>query len=235
MANRHRPRRGPAGSNILVTGDTGTTAGPQGGAKPGASESGDLQSREFGVPQADIPGGLRHKVNPEARPAETTVKPERPADYHKYHGVPSDDGQYAETPGVELDKPPKAAPEPKFDDAVPVYIVEQGSRGKVVRRFGSEGPLTVPVTFPQTATGVEPLRILNRDLKRSRAYVTVESTNGTIRIGSFEDVQDGRGLKVVNQTTLILEEQDDLWAGNTGANPGVISVAWETEIEAGGS
>src|SRR5229473_836208 len=106
MASK-RPRRGRPGPNVLVEGDTGPRE-PQGGARPGARESGDLKSREFGVPQADLPGGVVHVVNPETRQAKTAAKAERPADYHKYHGVPSDDGQY-ETPPDESDlrKPPK--------------------------------------------------------------------------------------------------------------------------------
>jgi len=236
MANRHRPRRGPAGSNVLVTGDTGTTAGAQGGAKPGASESGDLDSREFGVPQADIPGGLRHVVNPESKPAKTAEKQLRPADEHKYHGVPPIDfGPYEDVPGTEHDKPLKASPEPKINEAVPVVIVEQGSRGRVCRRFLSEGPLTVPVTFPQTATGIEPLRLLNRDLKRSKVYITNEGSTGIMRIGSFADCQDGRGMKLTNNSEVTIEAQDDLWICNTGLASGIMSWGWETEVEVGGS
>src|SRR5260221_6197826 len=136
MAKRPRPRRGPAGSNVLVTGDKGIAAGPQGGAKPGASESGDLDSREFGVPQADIPGGLRHVVNPETKPAKTAEKQLRPADEHKYHGVPPMDfGPYQDVPGTEHDKPARSATEPKYSDAVPVYEVQRPGHKRKIRRL----------------------------------------------------------------------------------------------------
>ena len=58
-----RPRRGRPGPDVLVEGDTGPRQ-PQGGARVREvfRESGDLASREFGVPQADVPGGLKSDI-----------------------------------------------------------------------------------------------------------------------------------------------------------------------------
>src|SRR5260221_6187388 len=195
MANRHRPRRGPAGGNVLVTGDVGIAAGAQGGAKPGASESGDLDSREFGVPQADIPGGLRHVVNPETKPARTAEKQLRPADEHKYHGVPPmDHGQYAETPGTELDKPARPAPEPKLNDAVPVYIQEGPGHKRKIRKLITEGPQAI------AGATVDPVRIADRDPDRVKFWICNETTaSGAgaagpgVRIGDWETAADNRG------------------------------------------
>lgn len=160
--SKNRPRRGEPGPDVLVSGDTGEYH-PQGGARTGADmyrESGDLDAREFGVPQADLPGGVLHVVNPETHPARTAPRPERPADYHKYHGVPSDDGQYEPTPDeTTLGTPPRPAPVPVVPDAVPVWIVEQGSARKTRRTA-----ITDTIMLP--AVGSDPARICNADDSR---------------------------------------------------------------------
>jgi hypothetical protein len=229
MANRHRPRRGPAGHNILVTGDTGTTAGAQGGAKPGASESGDLDSREFGVPQADIPGGLRHVVNPETTPAATAAKQLRPADEHKFHGVPPMDfGQYADVPGTEQDKPGRPEPEPKTDDAVPVYLVERGGDERMIRRLVVAGPLTLAIGAVQ--------RIADRDPHRRRLYVCKEASTGACRITSDRfEAEQGIGLAIPSTTLQSFDTQDEVFVTNTGAATTVISWGFDTDVPASGA
>lgn len=166
---KSRPRRGPAG-NPIVAGDTGIFGGPQGGAEPGATESGDLEAREYGVPQADIPGGVRHLVNPQTRPRKTADKPERPADYHKEHGViPQDDGLYVVPPDATEERPPKAAPEPSYADAVPVYIQSAPGRKPRIRVLVSEGPQNIP------ATTIDPIRIADRDPHRYKFWICNEN------------------------------------------------------------
>lgn len=235
MANRHRPRRGPAGGSVLVSGDTGTTAGPQDGARPGASESGDLDSREFGVPQADIPGGLRHKVNPETTPAQTADKQLRPADEHKYHGVPPlDFGPYEDVPGVEHDKPARPAPEPKLTDAVPVRIVEEGSgKRKVIRAMTTIGPLTI-------ANGdTAPHRVCDRDPGRVSVFFMNE--NGTranaLRVGTRAECDQGAGYFIGGASGSGFElkgVQDEIYVWN----PSAAAITWSaliiTEIPASG-
>lgn len=234
MANRHRPRRGPAGSNVLVSGDVGTAAGPQGGAKPGASASGDLDAREFGVPQADIPGGLRHKVNPEAVPADTARKQLRPADEHKYHGVPPlDFGPYADVPGVEHDKPPRPEPEPKFSDAVPVYIQQGPGHKRKLRVFATVGPFTIP------NGDVAPRKVADRDPDRVTVFITNE--NGTraneLRIATREEVDQSAGFALPgNGGPFELKGvQDEIYVWNPNAAAVTWSALLVTEVEATGA
>jgi hypothetical protein len=234
MANRRsRPRRGGGGSNVLVSGDTGPR-GPQGGAAPGASESGDLAAREYGVPQADVPGGKRHWVNPQARPAATVPEPERPADYHKYHGVPSDGGQY-ETPGSEVGKAPRPAPEPQFTEPVPVFIQQEPGRKQRIRALITEGPVSLPVF---TGAGVDPMRIADRDPHRVKLWICNEDSNVAhfIRIGAWETVTDGRGLQIPGgQKLQDFNTQDAVYVIQASSGSGVvISWGYETEVEASG-
>ena len=232
MTTRHRPRRGP---NVIVEGDTGIFGGPQGGAKPGASESGDLQSREFGVPQADIPGGLKHLVNPQTRPAPTVDKGERPADYHKYHGVePTEPGQYV-TPPKDIGKLPKPEPIPKseYADAVPVRIVER--RLKTIRALVTEGPITL------AAGTTDPFRLADRDPDRVKFWICNEATaSGAgaagpgVRIGDFETCADLRGLLIPAATLKDFLSQETVYVTNQSGTAVTISWGYETEIPASG-
>jgi hypothetical protein len=211
MANRRRPRRGQPGPDVLVDGGTGAYAGAQGGArklKEAWRESGDLESREFGVPEADLPGGIRHVVNPETVQAKTVAPPERPADYHKYHGVPSDDGLY-ETPDPEITRAARPAPVPKLHDAVPVFIVE-GLDGRVRREVACDS-----VLVSGTALGaVDPVRLCGRDENRVDIRLLNEDAANNLRIGSYSELAEGRGsmLPAVTNTYTTLTTQDELFA-----------------------
>lgn len=233
MANR-KPRRGnPGGGNVLVTGDTGTTAGPQGGARPGPHESGNLAAREYGVPQADLPGGIPHVVNPESRPAATQGKQLKPADYRKYHGVPPiDNGQY-ETPSPHVTRGPAPVPVPHRDEAVPVYVVQEPGRHKVIRTLTTIGPLTIP------ANDTLPRKVCDRDLDRVTLFIMNE--NGTraneLRVGSYEDTlqQAGYFIGGASGTGFEIKNcQDEVWIWN----PNTSSITWSalliTEIPVSG-
>lgn len=235
--SRNRPRRGEPGPDVLVSGDTGEYH-PQGGARGPADaflESGDLDAREFGVPQADLPGGVLHVVNPETHAARTAAKPERPADYHKYHGVPSDDGQYEPTPDETTLHTPAPDPVPKASEAaVPVYIVEGGGKDKVIRTLVTEGPVTIP-----NAT-VDPFRLADRDPRRVKFWICNETTAsaGTapgIRIGDWETCTDLRGLLIPAATIKDFNSQDALYCTNQSGSPVTISWGYETEIPAAGA
>jgi hypothetical protein len=227
MAARHRPRRGEPGPDVLETGDVGEYH-PQGGAredKDAYRESGNLQSREFGVPQADLPGGKGHFINTQARPAKPAVPPERPADYHKYHGVPSDDGLY-EVPDADLGKPPRPAPVPKIPDAVPVYIVE-GTEGRVIRS-ASLRHVVVPAS-----TAAEPVRVCGRDARRVEVRLLNEDTATDIRVAETRNGLTA-GPGGVNGGALIpwpansytdIKTQDELYAiGATGSGTPLLSI-----------
>jgi hypothetical protein len=239
MANkRTRVRRGHPGPDVLVTGDDGTYGGPQGGArrlKEAFRESGDLESRQFGVPEADLPGGIRHFVNPETRSAEPGVPPERPADYHKYHGVPSDNGLY-ETPDPEVSRAARPAPVPKISDAVPVYLTERPGDARSIRALFTEGPVTI-------ASGtVDPVRIADRDPDRVTFWICNETTaSGTgasgpgVRIGDWETTGDGRGLLIPAATIKDFDTQDALYLINTSGSAITVSWGYLTEVPAAGT
>jgi len=235
--NRRRPRRGPAGPNVLVEGDTGIAAGPQGGAKDGATESGDLAAREFGVPQADIPGGLKHLVNPESVPAATVEVIPRPADYHKEHGVEPDDWEGYQVPPDESirERAERPAPEPHWNDAVPVYITDGPGKGNRILALVVEGP----VTFPSGT--VDPVRIAVRDPHRRKFWIVNETTaSGAgaagpgVRIGDWETTGDGRGLLIPAAQMKDFNSQDDIYLINNSGSSVTVSFGYETMVPAAG-
>lgn len=239
----HRPRRGPAGPNVIVEGDPGSTTGvsrdAQGGAGEPASVSGDLASREFGVPQADIPGGVRHLVNPETHVYPTPEIPRRPADYHKEHGVePIDWGEYV-TPPDESEHVPadRRPPEPRWNDAVPVYITESpGDKGDRIRMLITDGPITYP-----TGT-VDPERIAVRDPHRFKFWICNETTPSAagaatpgVRIGDWETTGEGRGMLIPAGSIKDFNSQDDIYLINISGSSVTVSFGYETEVEVAGA
>ena len=249
MANR-RPRRGnpskdghapghPSRRNVLIAGDTGIFGGAQGGAQPGATESGDLAAREFGVPQADLPGGVKHLVNPQTRATKPPGVHERPADEHKFHGVePIDFGQYVTPPDATEERFPHPAPEPSYPDAVPVYIKQDPGGRPRIRVLITEGPQNIPTT----ATAFDPIRIADRDQHRVKFWIQNEAaagatpaTNG-VRIGDWETVADGRGLLIPGGSTSPRDfnTQEAVFVINPSAAALNISYGYETEIEMAG-
>jgi hypothetical protein len=244
MANRRghrgrggRPQRGHGGGagGVLVHGDTGIAAGPQGGAQPGASESGNLEAREFGTPQADVPGGLKHLVNPETVAAEPIDKPPRPADYHNEHGVePPDWGQF-ERPSTEDEdhKPPAAEHIPEADLAIPVYLVEGKGEAKQLLALVTEGP----VSFPSGTT--DPQRLANRDRRRRKFWIANEatpnpagSTNPGVRIGDWDTCADGRGLLIGAGQIKDFATKEAVYLTNQSGTAVTISWGYETDTPA---
>lgn len=236
-----RPKRGPAGPNVLVKGDTGIAGGPQGGAGEPASVSGDLAAREFGVPQADIPGGLKHLVNPETIPAPTSEIPRRPADYHKEHGVEPLDWEGYRTPPDETEdhRAERPAPEPRWNDAVPVYVTDGPGKGNRLLMLVTEGPLTVAST--PAGQPVDPLRIAVRDPHRRKFWIVNETTAGGAgqavpgpRVGDWETTSDGRGLLIQAASTQDFNSQDDIYLINNSGSSVTVSFGYETMVEAAG-
>ena len=237
-----RPHRGSRdGRNVLVSGDVPGDLGtrqPQGGArtlKEAFRESGDLESREFGVPEADIPGGVRHLINPETHAEKPPGVYERPADYHKYHGVESDNGQYYPSPD-DVGKPRGTVAVPRVSDAVPVYIVEGGGKEKRIRALTTEGPMAI-------ATGTtDPVRLGTRDPRRTKFWICNETTpavaGGTgpgVRIGTLEDTADNRGLLIPAGQIKDFNTQETVYVTNQSGSTVTISWGYETEVPAAGT
>lgn len=238
MAARHRPHRGPAGPEIEV-GDPFGQYEKQGGAQPGDTESGNLQAREYGVPQADIPGGLNHLANRQSEAEKPAHKGERPADAHKYHGVPPHDNGLYHKPerADELGAQAKAEPEPKFDETVPVRVVQAYGERYPIRKLITEGPQTV--TGPEP--GSDPIRLADRDPKRSKFWICNETTATGVgqagplfRIGDWETVADGRGLAIPANTIKDFNTQDSVYAHVASGVTVTFSFGYETEIEGTG-
>lgn len=242
--NGHKPRRGAPGPNVLVTGDTGIPGGPQGGARDvqreGPSASGDLAAREYGVPQADLPGGVRHLVNLQTFVDSPAPYEPRPADYHKEHGVEPDDwGQYV-TPPDESEHYPAERPIPldHIPDAVPVYEVQHPHKDRYIRTA-----VCFNVNIRSNATGQEPSRICNRDPNRVMVLLLNEDSTNDVRIssgltelqlsqaaGSAGSADEGAIiLHNLNSYTKI-ETQDQLFGLSTAASSVRLSVILVTEI-----
>jgi len=235
-----RPHRGPPGPDVLVTGDTGPRQ-PQGGARDiareGPSESGDLAAREFGVPQADLPGGVRHLVNPQTRVDSPAPYEPRPADYHKEHGVePHDWGQYV-TPPDESEHHPAERPLPVPHDpgAVPVYILEAPHKRRTIRT-------TICSNVNVRAAGQEPSRLCNRDPNRVELHILNEDSTVDIRVSEkFSELQGtsaqgtgpaGAGALIWHGTNSYtkLKTQEQLFAITTSAAAARMSVIQIVEI-----
>lgn len=239
--NRRRPRRGPAGPNVLVEGDPGSTIGvsrdAQGGAEDGATESGNLAAREFGVPQADIPGGVRHLVNAETVPTATVEVIPRPADYHKEHGVKPPDWEGYQVPPDESvpERATRPAAEPAWHDAVPVYVTDGPGKGNRILALVTEGPVTYP-----TGT-VDPVRIAVRDQHRRKFWIVNETTASGAgaagpgpRIGDWETTGDGRGMLIPAAQMKDFNSQDDIYLINNSGSSVTVSFGYETSVEAAG-
>lgn len=231
MPTRHRPRRGP---NPIVAGDTGAYAGPQGGARTGRDrfrESGDLDSREYGVPQADLPGGKTHVVNPETHHDKPPGVPERPADYHKYHGVESDDGSY-ETPDASVGPPQPPVPLKKqeWHEAVPVKMVQDPDRVKVLRRAVAE-----TITCVSSATPNEPTRICGRDPYRDEIMLLcTDAANDILFAYEQATLLEGRGATLKHTATSYtrIATQDYLYAWSASSTAtSTLSVVVITETQ----
>ena len=228
-----RPRRGGPGPDVLVSGDVGEYH-PQGGARDGASESGDLAAREYGVPQADLPGGKGHVINPETRPVRPGGVPERPADYHKYHGVPSDDGDY-DTPDGEVGHAPRPVPVRKVPDAIPVYIIEQGSPHRNIRLA-----VTDEILLP--AVGSDPARVCNWDLGRDEVMMLCTDpghdalfSDDRASLADATITAHGR-CALLSHTAVAytrVATQGELWATSADANASHLAIVIITTVASG--
>ena len=182
MATRHKPRRGyDPHDRELIYGDEGEYE-KQGGAAPGPSESGNLMSREFGVPQADIPGGKTHLVNPETQHHRPPARPQQQPVVNA-HGVPPNELQYSfPSKADEIGKAPRPAPEPKhLDDVVPVRIVAEEGEAQWIKKT-----LCFNVRV-KAVQGGDVTRIVDRDEHRLKLKILNEDSTTDIRVSHQEE------------------------------------------------
>jgi len=197
-------------------------------------ESGNLESREYGVPQADIPGGKAHVANPQTVPEKPPGVPDRPADYHKYHGVPSDDGPY-ETPDDTVGRAPRPAPVPEIQDAVPVWIVERGVGKRKSKRVAYTDTISLP------AVGSDPARLCNADESRDEVLLLCTSgSNNALFSDSYASLaaatattHGGCGFLSNSATSYLrLATQEQLWATSDTSTASQVAVVVVTEVPA---
>jgi hypothetical protein len=193
------------------------------------------------VPQADIPGGKGHVASGQSVPERPPGVPDRPADYHKYHGVPSDDGPY-ETPDAEVGRAPRPAPVPEISEAVPVYIVEEpAARSK--RREAAFDSISVASATSVTSGTAEPTRILNRDDSRVEVLILNEDSSVDIRVSQDKSQLmnpqaqgapggGGGGALIWHGTNSYTKfvTQAEMWAVTTTSANALLSVIVVTEV-----
>jgi hypothetical protein len=214
----------------------GTEGGLGGEPGPDKAERGAATpaGRQLGLDSRDIPGGQPHVVNPESTHHKPVPKDPRPlfTDERLSHGVAdplaeTHDGW--EKPSDEITPAARPAPVPKFEDAVPVRIV-QGVKSRVIR-VSSVDSITVP---GNTANNV-PVRICNIDLNRVQLQLLNEDTANDVRVGQREDLITGKGALISHFTNsyLRLHTQDEMFALGAGTAAVKLSVITETEVAAG--
>jgi hypothetical protein len=136
--------------------------------------------------------------------------------------APDDWGDYV-TPSDESEHVPvlRPAPEPQFEDAVPVYIVDRPGRRGINR--SSPRRIAVP------AAGGVPVRVVAENHDRAGVLLLNESAT-IIRIGETESDASTRGAALpASQTSYLwIASQDSLYAiADTGTSQLTLSVIEE--------
>jgi hypothetical protein len=180
-------------------------------------------------------------ASPQAVPERPPGVPDRPADNHKYHGVPSDDGPY-ETPDGTVGRAPRPAPVPEISQAVPVYIVEEPtSRSK--RREAAFDSISVAAGTSVTSGAAEPTRILNRDDARVEVLILNEDSTVDIRVSQDKSQLmnpqaqgaaggGGGGALIWHGTNSYTKfaTQAEMWAVTTTSAKALLSIIVVTEV-----
>jgi hypothetical protein len=222
-----RPRGGP-----LVA---GSPVGPRADqAEPGADTP---AGRQLGLDGRYIPGGKTHLVNPES--PSTPPREGKAGDLFEgmnAHGVPDDTGEPGyEVPSAHVGPAPRPAPEPKLDDAVPVYMVERPGKRKVTR---------VTAMFNVLApanTAALPARLCSPDEARVEVRVLNEDPANDVRVGMLEDINDsGQGggaaggalISHCASSYTTIPTQGELFCHSTGASSVRVSVMLVSEAYA---
>ena len=235
-----RPKRGKAGPEIEI-GDPFGQYERQGGGGDGATEPGNLMSREYGVPQAAIPGGVNHLINKQAHPERPPGRPQQQPVVNA-HGVPPADLQY-EFPqkADELVHQPKPEREPEHehDYAVPVWLRPKPGREDMYRDCEPSN-----VNVPAIGGLPGPARVCN--INRDRVKIGLLNEDGTtdIRIGQLQELLTasaqgtgpaGNGALIWHGTNSYtwIETQGELYAVTTSATLSArLSVIEITEVRA---
>lgn len=208
---RQRPKRGASprdnGLVEIIEGDNppyGEGYGPQG--EPGPFPYfGDEPTREFGTPDADIPGGLKHLINKPTAHKKPPATYERPADYHKYHGVaPTEPGHDYDRPVVhdeEASRRARPVPEPKVhEDAVPVRIVAEEGEDTWIKKT-----MAFNIRVNKVQAG-DVTRICDRDPHRLKLKVLNEDSSTDIRVSNSEselEIASAQGTGIAGEGALI--------------------------------
>jgi hypothetical protein len=214
--SRKRPRRGPAGID----------------ADKGNRFAGEPVGRALGLDSRDIPGGQAggHLVNAQTIPTRPQVPPEADLfapDSLLDHGVYDPDTEPTwRKPSPDVGRAPRPAPEPKIDDAVPVYIVPRPKR-----RTSGASPRRVAIP----ASGNPPVRLFSENEERVGVSLLNESAT-IIRIGETESdaanysgtPSGGAALPASMTSYLWISTQDSLYAvADSGASELYLSVIEE--------
>lgn len=211
-----RPHRGPAGID----------------ADKGNRFADEPVGRALGLDSRNIPGGQAggHLVNAPTVPTRPEVPPEADLfapDSLLLHGVYDPDTEPGfRTPPPDVSRAPRPDPEPKIEDAVPVYIVPRPKR-----RTAGASPRRVAIP----AAGNMPVRLFSENEERVGVSLLNESAT-IIRIGETETdaanysggPSGGAALPASMTSYLWIGTQDSLYAvADSGASELYLSVIEE--------
>lgn len=224
---RNRPRTGGVASEVLADSyDPG----------PGSPEGNAIGESELTDPAGSpIPGGQNHIVNYETVRQHVPSAPAPPEyDGMMAHGVPAEPRNEAMQRAAERGtsrQPPRIAPEPvpQLPPAVPVYIVEEAGKPRVVRS-ANPGKITVP------NNASDPYLVCGRNPNRVRIGLLNEDSTTDVRFGKrAAEVTNGAGalLPHAQSSYLWLETQDELHALTISSTLSVVVSVIE-EYEAAG-
>lgn len=191
------------------------------------------RSKELGIDDTALPGGLQHIGNAETHVSKVPVPAHRHIPAMNEHGVPdADPDKSYELPEAGRVLPPKYV-RAKTEEyhAVPTYNVQHPDKTPT-HRMTLADVITVPGN-----TAVEPIRICSVDYDRVEVQLLNEDPANDIRVSEERSaLLEGKGaiLKHGALSYTKFTTQDTMYAYGTTASPVMLSVAITTEINNGG-
>jgi hypothetical protein len=140
---------------------------------------------------------------------------------------PTEPDGYVTPPDATEERAPKPAPEPKYDDAVPVYLV--AGPGKKEKTGVSPRNITVPAATGTTPNAGIPVRVQADNQDRVGVSLLNESAT-IIRIGENEAdaLEKGAALPASMTNYMWIATQDSLYAiADSGSSQLKLSVIEE--------